>query len=169
MYYDVLLTALPVLLLFTEPREYLRPHYLAVLPVSVDQLGPDLARYYQPGLARDPPPEVPLLEAGHRHLWVVNRMVPSLLVVLLLIEHLNPHLGVHVSVAADFLEQGPVPQPLKLTTNRYGPPWDTFCLAFLWLWCGWLWLRSGGPGSGVRGRAHASASEFGAAREAVVA
>jgi hypothetical protein len=28
-------------------------------------------------------------------------------------------------------------------------PWDTYCLILLWLWCGWLWVRTR-PGATVQ-------------------
>jgi hypothetical protein len=93
MYYDVLLTALPVLLLFTDARQYLEPHFLAVGP---------------------PRAPAPLLKAGYRRLWVVNRMVPTLALLLFVPEYGFPLFGLE---------------------RHFGPPWETFILFVLWLWC----------------------------------
>jgi arabinofuranan 3-O-arabinosyltransferase len=96
MYYDVLLTALPVCLLFTEPRRYLER-----IPVVVGAAGDDAAK---------------------QQVWLLNRMVPTLLLL--------------VALTGNWLQTiGFCP--------IFGTPWDTFCLMALWMWCGWRWLRDG--------------------------
>lgn len=141
MYYDVLLTALPVFLLFTEPRRYLDPYFLAVLPVPSNQLREETGYYYQPGWIGDYPPSVPLIEAPARHLWVWNRFVPTMLAVLLVIEHAFPSLDAALTARVGMLS----PQLMMFSTAPYvgGYPWDTYCLIVLWLWCGWQWLKQG--------------------------
>ncbi len=119
MYYDVLLTALPVLLLFTEPARYLEPICLVVTPLAGRDLGARLRGYYGPQLAHGVLPQPPLLQTRYVNVWVFNRMVPTLAVLLLLTQPLAPVLGLG---------------------SYYGPPWDTFVLMALWLWCGGLWL-----------------------------
>lgn len=120
MYYDVLLTALPVFLLFDEPRRYLKPRVLVTVP----------------------------LEAGHaavnpRSLCLVNNVVLTILGLLLVTEYVHPHMGVEVFVWAAPLAplRDVLPQPLEFTTNLMGTPWNTFLLLGLWGWCAWLWVR----------------------------
>jgi arabinofuranan 3-O-arabinosyltransferase len=119
MYYDVLLGALPVFVLFAEPERYLRPIYLAIVPLGPQNLGHDLADYYRPWPFAGAPPPVPLLRAGYRNIWVFNRMLPTLTVVLLSTQFIFPHIGLG---------------------SYYSVPWDTLCLIAMWLWCGGLWL-----------------------------
>jgi hypothetical protein len=127
MYYDVLLTALPVLVLFTEPARYLEPVYLVVVPLG-RAFGARLNGYHEPRPAGGVVPRPPLLQPGYRNIWVFNRMFPTLALVLLLTQPLVPVLGLG---------------------GYFGPPWDTFVIMAMWLWAGWLWLRTppadGGP------------------------
>jgi hypothetical protein len=181
MYYDVLLAALPVLLVFAEPRSYIEPLYLtnkrlgplggagaaarwehpdreetgrlgvvllgllAVLCVEgvlALGLGLAVARWRLPWqlLLMLAPLVVPVLVAlacvgavfvarvarplvpppEFRSVGVLNRVFPSLLVLLLLTQPLFPVLGLG---------------------GYFGPPWDTFVLMAMWLWAGWHWLR----------------------------
>jgi hypothetical protein len=114
IYYDLLLAALPVLLLFTEPRQYLELRFLAIVPFRGTRLGPALEGYFQPRQAEAYPPPVPPLPAWYRHLWVLNRTEPTLVAVLVVV---NAFWG------------------------GYNLPWETFFLIALWLWCGGLCLR----------------------------
>jgi hypothetical protein len=120
MYYDALLAALPVFLLFTEPGHYLEPIYLVIVPVG-GVFGARLNEYHQPGRPAFLPPRPPLLQVGYRNIWVFNRMFPTLTVLLLLTQPLCPVLGLG---------------------GYFGPPWDTFVILALWLWAGWQWLRT---------------------------
>lgn len=142
MYYDVLLTALPVFLLITEPRRYLEPIFLAIMPVSAKGLREEMIDYFQPGWLGDYPPPVPFLEAHARYLWVWNRFVPTFLFVLLVVEHLFPTLDAALTARVGMLS----PQLVMVSSAIYigGHPWDTYCLIVLWLWCGWQWLKQGG-------------------------
>jgi hypothetical protein len=131
MYYDVLLAILPVCLLFTEPRRYFEQTFLEirVLRPTAVPFWNELAGYYrpQPGLAMPPVAflsAVPL-PAGRGSLWVLNRAAPTLLVLLLAL----PPLAEWFYVA--------------FRDAHHEPPFDTFCLFALWLWCGWTWWRSG--------------------------
>jgi hypothetical protein len=63
-------------------------------------------------------PLVPAPE--YRSVVVLNRVFPTLLVVLLLTQPLFPLLGLG---------------------SYFGPPWDTFVLMAMWAWAGWYWLR----------------------------
>src|SRR5262249_6102378 len=48
MYYDVLLTILPVFLLFTEPGRWFEPRFLALVPMSSGEGNESVAAYYKP-------------------------------------------------------------------------------------------------------------------------
>lgn len=116
MYYDAMLTALPIALLFADPGQYLRPRLLVTL--SLDE-------------ARVPHPP--------RSLCLVNSVVLTCLALLLMVEYVTPHLGLEVFVWVKPLApfHKVLPQPLEFTTNLMGTPWNTFLLLGLWLWCGW--------------------------------
>jgi hypothetical protein len=147
MYYDVLLAALPVFLLLTEPRRYLQPTLLAIRPASEAQLGSELAGYYNARLPRGYPPPAPLLQAGYGQIWTLNSLILTIIAVLLFIEHSLHFLGISASVQASFLqswpivESWPIHQPLPFSGDWKGTPWETLCLMVLWLYCGWLWIR----------------------------
>jgi hypothetical protein len=162
MYYDVLLTALPLFVLLAEPRQYIEPLCVALVPLA-KELPADFADYYRPWPPEQRPALAPFLQPEHRHVWVLNRMVPTLLVLLLLIEHLFPHIGLGGTVTGFW---GNVPLKttmlldgegqvlvyqkvrelgsMRVTTAPYdeGAPWDTYTVIGLWLWCGILWLRT---------------------------
>jgi hypothetical protein len=56
MYYDILLAALPVFVLFTEPERYLRPIPVAIVLVGRQNLGLDVVDYYRPRTVAGVPP-----------------------------------------------------------------------------------------------------------------
>jgi hypothetical protein len=116
MYYDVLLSALAVLLLFTEPRRYLEPRFVSGKTEAVE--------YYRPRLFVAWPTIAPLFNAGRPRWWVWNRMIPTLTTLLYCI----PLVLYHV-----------------LNMGAFDVPADTICLMLIWLWCGWLWLREEAP------------------------
>jgi hypothetical protein len=122
MYYDVLLGFLPLVLLFTDPGRYLKPLLLAVVPLRKALAGSGAIAYYQPALPRGAVPRPPWLRPAYGQIWVLNRMAPTLFLLLVAVQHLFP-----------LLRWG----------SHYGQPWDTFCLMGLWLWCAWQWLRRG--------------------------
>lgn len=111
MYYDVLLAFLPAALLFTEPRRYLEPWAIAIMPLRGRLAGSGVLDYLMPGRAASYPDAVPLPLARPGNIWVLNRLVPTLLVTMALIYPLFPYTG---------------------------PPVDMYCLIALWVWCGWL-------------------------------
>jgi hypothetical protein len=84
MYYDVLISALPVFLLYTDPWRYLRRFQFRVGP------------------------------------WVINRMIPTLTVILIVMPNLLYQI---------------------LQVDAFNVPADTVCIVLIWLWCGWLWLK----------------------------
>jgi hypothetical protein len=144
MYYDVLLAALPVLLLCTEPRRYLQPRFLALVPLTTNQLGDKQAHYYRPGFPTTYPPTPPSLAAGYGNLWVVNSMTLTLFALLLATAYVLPIWDIGV----------------------YGFPWDTVCLMALWLWCGWLWNRQ--PDSSAEPAPSKEASRDGELSDSIV-
>lgn len=119
MYYDMLLTALPVCLLFTEPSRYLRA--LLCRPPR-EPLVPELVPYYQPRL-EDATPPAPLLPGGRESRWVWNSLPLTMLVLIITLPYL-----------CAFLDP-----------SHHYPPLDMFCLLVLWGWCGWQWVQ---PASG---------------------
>ncbi len=118
MYYDVLLAALPVFLLFTEPSRYLEP--ILVVIAWRPRLGAAARDYYRPALSHAPPAPLPPLALFHGGVWVVNRMLPTLAVFLWATQRSEgwPRFGLR---------------------GDWTPPWETFFLAVIWLWCGGLW------------------------------
>lgn len=200
MYYDVLLTALPMFVLLAEPNKLLEPKVVALVPLPTQPALDDLMTYYGPWPADQGPPLLPLLQPTHRHVWVLNHMVPNVLAALLVIEHGlpyvdvagtmlwwprpyrittqddgpgttrvalqqrsepmtttrdrdgNPILDLPLRAAVTLREEDEeaivhrrvgYPATVRLSTRLYddGEPWDTYCMIFLWSWCGLLWLR----------------------------
>jgi hypothetical protein len=166
MYYDLLLTALPVLLLLAEPRPYFRPILVGVLPLSKATLEGSLTDYFQPRLASTYPSSTFFPHAVLRNICVLNSLTLSLLVLLALTEFLFPLLSISVSVFLPGLAGSGIPMPLKYSTVLRGTPWDTFCLIALWLWSGWLWLRS--PQSPPEGRLEEAPASAGSAASAEI-
>jgi len=121
MYYDALLGALGLFLLFTEPRRYLSPLLVVLGPLRNDVAGRTVVAYHQPAVPEALPPPVPL-ELGPRAVWTLNRMAPTAWLLLLLIHYVFP-----------LLNWG----------SHWGTPWDTFTLGGVWAWSGWQWLRHG--------------------------
>jgi hypothetical protein len=160
MYYDVLLTVLPLFVLLAEPRRYLEPVLVALVPLK--EPPGDFAGYYRAWPVDAPPPLVPLLRPEFRNVWVLSRMVPNLFFLMLVVEHLFPRIGLAGTITGMWLE------PLRMTTVREadgallvyrkvvdmasmqvttaiydkGHPFDTYLAMFLWLWCAFLWLRT---------------------------
>lgn len=117
MYYDVLLAAFPVFLFFTEPGIYLERRFIMFVLLGNGWKDANFEHYYEPRLPRAYPSSFLSPEATARSVWVLNRMVPSLVVLLLIGEYLLPACG------------------------ATGQPWGTYVVMLFWLWCGWLWLR----------------------------
>ena len=121
MYYDALLGAMGLFLLFTEPRRYLTPLLVALAPLRNEPAGRAVVAYHRPALPDGLPPPVQF-DLTPRAVWTLNRMAPTAFVLLLLIHYVFPILGLG---------------------DHWGTPWDTFTLAGVWAWCGWQWLRHG--------------------------
>jgi hypothetical protein len=124
MYYDALLAVLPVFLLLTEPREFLRPAWLRWEPLLL---------WHEPLLlpwrtvnagGRVPPRRVSqgavsfLALPAANYGWMANPLVLLVLATLILNELV-------------FISWGWV---------SYDHPWETATLFPLWAWCGWLVL-----------------------------
>lgn len=140
MYYDVLLTALPVALLLTEPDRFLKPVLVVVATVPDETRKDDLVGYYQQGLDCTAPSSNALLQIGYRRLCVRNSMTLTL-IALLVISYLLPVLDIEIAISAPAFRYVPIPLPIRFSTAYAGTPWPTFCVVALWLWCGWVWLR----------------------------
>jgi hypothetical protein len=141
MYYDVLLTALPVLMLLTEPRRYLQPTFLTIAHGSEAQPGEELIEYHRPGLALAWPGGAEFVQLGNRNVYVLSSLTLTLLALFAISDLTLPLLEIAVSVSAKGLQHGPVPMPLRFSTALTGTPWNTFFLIALWAWCGWQTWR----------------------------
>ena len=146
MYYDALLAALPVFLLFTQPQHFLEPMILSLAWVRRGFRHPEILR--DPWAA--PPRERPLTRSlsrpAYRRLWVMNRMAPTFLLLLLAVQTIP-------WFQWGWLSEGPWKTfflmwqwlveniPWLQLGWLIEAPWDTFFLMGLWLWCGWLWAR----------------------------
>jgi hypothetical protein len=124
MYYDVLLTALPVFLLFTEPRQYFQPRFLAWEPLIFWH--EPLLMPWQTVTADTPPRQISkgsvsfLALPAANYGWVRNPFVILVLIAMVLNEQvLEPEQWLPV----------------------HGFPWTTTAVIVLWLWCAWLWTR----------------------------
>ena len=88
MYYDVLLSALPVFVLLAKPRRLLEPTFLAFAKVPGSLLDDHLRQFYGPLPADDYPPPVPLVPGWHQHLWVFSKPGATPRALLFAFEHL---------------------------------------------------------------------------------
>jgi hypothetical protein len=141
MYYEEVLTALPVLLLFTEPERYLRPVLVGLLPGSKARDYETLSSYYAPRPACGERLSLGFLAGGMRQVAILNSVILTILAFLAIVELVFPWLAITASVAAPRLDTRIVPTPLRFSTSIPGTPWSTFCMLGLWLWCGLIWLR----------------------------
>lgn len=132
MFYDLLLTALPVLLLLTEPRQFLSPVFG---PLSTDSVwGVDrVLEYLRPTL----PGAHPSLGRPMPPAFRFNSLLLTLIAALFLFANVLPLVKATVSISAPFLKEAPFPVPVTYSTGVAGTPWDTFCLLAIWLWCAW--------------------------------
>jgi hypothetical protein len=119
MYYDTLLAALPIVLLFVDWRRYLDPILIALVPLSGLPLPENLRGYYAPRPPQAYPSARLVLQPRRGQIWVLNSLIPNL--------------------AALLLALYPIFHPLGLDMYRF--PYDTIVLLAFWLWCAWLCLR----------------------------
>ncbi|HLN28363.1 MAG TPA: glycosyltransferase family 87 protein [Gemmataceae bacterium] len=150
MYYDVVLTALPVMLLLVNYGDYLQPRYLAIARVSPAQLPQKLEQYYRARLASGLPSAFFHRHFGSVNICVLNSLTLSLIALFVISDFLLPAVPMVVSISFPALRKGLVPMPLKFSTDVMGTPWSVFCLLALWFWCGWLWLRCPEPGAAAK-------------------
>jgi hypothetical protein len=122
IYYDALLAAFPVALLFSDTRHYMQP-------VRLDVVGDDVAT--------DRP----------RTLRLLNSFVLNCLALLALYEQALMHLKIDFAITAA-TELGL--RPIQFSTRQAGTPWDTFGLLALWAYCGvrLVWSEPRPSGSG---------------------
>ena len=161
MYYDSLLSSLAVFVLLSEPKRLIQP-LLATFQRSGDALPLDAfsAAYFEPRMAKTHPDLVESPNAARRT-WVANSFLLYFVLLLITVQHLFPWMDVKATFEAGRLplqakttnidgqtsyvvNNGKTeyrPKQLQLTTSGYGPPWDTFALMGLWLWCGVRALR----------------------------
>jgi arabinofuranan 3-O-arabinosyltransferase len=115
MYYDVLLAYLPVALLFTDPRRYLKPLFIGMWPFGRSKPSAALLDAYRPDHYFHRRSWLPYLH-GYGQVLLVNSLVMTLLAALISIQYIFPYFGLNV---------------------YHCTPWDTFVLIGLWLWCGY--------------------------------
>ena len=116
MYYDVLLTFLPLCLLFSQPRRFLQVKFWRPPP---QPLPAAVQEYYQPTLLKPAP--LPFLPGGTHRRWVINPLPPLFLVLLL----------------------GVPPLLIWHDPGYHFPPVDTLCILAFWAWCGWaVWSKA---------------------------
>jgi hypothetical protein len=129
MYYDFLLAALPMLLLFNKPARYLqvrccgRPRWRSKSEPPAGgrvALVAEMRRYYRPAWTDSWPPPMPLLPGGRWPRWVRAPMPPLLLLLIIAI---------------------PAYSCIRDPSYR-SPPWETFILVLLWMWCGYQLMRT---------------------------
>jgi hypothetical protein len=120
MYYDMLLAALPVLLLWHNAAEYLKPVYLVLWVQPGSLAGQDFGGYYSPQIMQAMPPQPPALPLQYRHVWLLNRMIPNLTVALLFSQYLLPMLWLD---------------------SFYRSPRDTLWIMVIWLWTLVVWMQ----------------------------
>ena len=127
MYYDVLLSAVALAVLFADPRKYLRPR-----PVALVQT--------------DPPPD----PAGPRWTGYLNSFPLTVFVLLVLVDSVLVGLKIEATVGIGYLERAvpsggatvlATPQVTGDTSTNY--PLDALLLLALWAWCGWRLWRDG--------------------------
>jgi hypothetical protein len=150
MFYDVLLTALPILLLLVEWPRYLEPVLLARLPMPAGEKLDSLADYQRPWLAQSLADEGWLPRPALHRIFVLNSLPLTLIALLGIVEHLFPQLNLTIAVSIQDVANSPIPFPLKYSTSILGTPWGTFCLLALWVWCAWVWLMRPQPGQKTR-------------------
>ena len=135
MYYDVLISAVALAVLFANPKESLRAR---VFEVNAVQVEPQLPA--ERGLHPPPSPPKPL---GGRMLGYVNSFPLTVVMALFVMENslsgmeLEATVGIryYATPATDGGTNARVPR-LKADTGLHYPT-DTFLLLTLWAWCGW--------------------------------
>lgn len=155
MYYDVLLTALPVFALFADPERFLRPIVLRTralfrrgdvrleLQIRREPASTETTAFLSPRLARSYPLSV-VVGTRSWSTWVFNSFTMYLLLTLYLyktycwvINRSWRHLHLLVALIGSVIPLGSLP-PYSMDYH-FGPPWELCYLIVLWFWCGILW------------------------------
>jgi hypothetical protein len=138
MYYDALLSAAALAILFADPKRFVRTEPFAVEPAAAAPQVPP---------ARELPSAAPTRPFTARMLGYVNSLPLTLVVGLFLVENsfngmeLEATMGIKrfATPAADGSTTATVPRVRVDTGVKY--PTDTYLLLALWGWCGWRLLR----------------------------
>jgi hypothetical protein len=139
MYYDVLLTALPLGLLLLNPSEFLKPRLMAIVPLR--EVHEDRTSGYRPTLQTGYPIKSWTLPVFSRQIVVLNSVTLTLIALLFLADHVGPVLDISASISAAGLKHLPMPRPIEISTGSAGTPWVTFSLMLIWAWSGYLWVK----------------------------
>jgi hypothetical protein len=134
MYYDVLLTALPILVLLANPRHWLPSQHYTLMPAVSSSFRTASTEPLAPG--------TPAADGVGR--VYINSFPLTILGLLYLVENVLMGLNLQATFAlgysAGIVTQSDgttalrAPQLTTATGIRY--PWDTVLLFLLWLWCG---------------------------------
>ncbi len=134
MYYDVLLTALPMLVLLADLRHWLPSQHYTLMPAASSSFRTASTEPLAPG--------TPAADGIGR--VYINSFPLTILGLLYLVENVLMGLNLQATFAlgysADIVTQSDgttalrAPQLTTATGIRY--PWDTALLFLLWLWCG---------------------------------
>lgn len=149
MYYDVLLTFLPLMLLFTAGgSDYLRSQLPARQPLQWQAWFP---RWW---VRLDTNPQRPsacatavlgLLRLPARVTYGLMRNPVELLLLAALLVIENPARAVSLEwmeLIHDWVEWFWIPVTrTDHSFGDFGTPWNTYVLILLWLWCAWAWTR----------------------------
>jgi hypothetical protein len=138
MYYDALLSAVALAVLFADPMRFVRTEPFAIEPAPPDPRVPP---------PRSLAPAAPPRPFAARMLGYVNSLPLTLVVGLFLVENslngmeLEATFGIkHFATSAtDGGTSAKIPRVRVDTGVRY--PADTYLLVALWAWCGWRLLR----------------------------
>jgi hypothetical protein len=148
MYYDVLLSAMGLAVLFADPARFFRTRVFGIAPTPASPAVPADTRE----LALPPAAPPPL---GQRYLGYLNSFPLTVLALLLLVDNTLQGLNVQATVGVGYWATPTtspdratglaVPKVQADTSLTY--PWDTFLVLGLWAWCGWRLVRGDGkPG-----------------------
>ncbi len=141
MYYDALLAAAGIAVLFAEPQRFFRTKSFAVAPVEVEPAVPA-------DRALPPPPASPA-PLGARMLGYVNSFPLTVILALFVVENSLSGLEVEATVGVKYFAK-PAPDgstnvtPPRLTGDTgVKSPLDTYLILALWGWAGWRLVRAG--------------------------
>jgi hypothetical protein len=148
MYYDVLLSAAALAVLFAAPARFFRTRVFEIAPTPAAPAVPADTRELAPPPAAPPP-------LGPRYLGYVNSFPLTVLALLLSLDNALQGLDLQATVGFGYWATPTaspawatglaIPKVTGDTSLTY--PLDTYLLIALWVWCGWRLLRGDGrPG-----------------------